>query len=195
MASGNMLDRIAGGSATYAVFEFAQPVSGGKSVQLKDAGDALFMQYTADNAFKYLVVSVNTMTAGDYTLWVDDMQMAHSGGMTGGMGFGGRGGMGGQLPEDFDPAQMQRPDDRKDFDPAQMEGMTPPEGFEGRQLPEDFDPAQMQRPEGMTPPEGGFGGRGQDGMTVGSGQQSEVFSLVQGGNRFSGVSVYTAAET
>jgi sugar lactone lactonase YvrE len=50
-----------------------------------------------------------------------------------------------QLPEGFDPSQMQLP-----------EGMTLPEGFDPSQmqLPEGFDPSQMQLPEGMTLPEG-----------------------------------------
>ena len=225
MASGNMLDRIAGGSATYAVFEFAQPVSGGKSVLLKDANDGLLMMYTAENAFSYLILSVNTMAAGDYTLWVDDVQMGHSG-TAGNMGMGGgRGGMGGQMPdnmempEDFDPSQMEgmeRPDGMEmpeDFDPSQMEGMERPDGMEmpedfdpsqmegmerpdGMEMPEDFDPTQMEgmeRPDGEVP-EGGFGGRGQGGMSMTGGEQSAVFTISDGGNQFSGVTEYTAAE-
>lgn len=215
MASGNMLDRIAGGSATYAVFEFAQSVNGGDAVTLKDADDALLMMYTAENSYRYLLLSVNTMTEGDYTLWVDDVQIAHSGTMAGGMGFEGHGGMGGEMPEDFDPTQMQRPEGMElpeGFDPAQMGDVQSPEGMEGvdpsqmqspdgMELPEDFDPAQM---EGMTPPDGeipeqpaggqGFGGRGQGGMNMGSGEQSEVFTIAAGGNQFSGVAEFIAEE-
>ncbi|MBQ3127230.1 MAG: carbohydrate-binding domain-containing protein [Clostridia bacterium] len=207
MASGNMLDVIAGGNATYAVFEFAQPVEGGKSVDLTDANGGLLMMYTAENAYRYLIVSLNTMAAGDYTLWLDEVQMAHSGAM-GGMGFGGRGGMGGErpegleLPEDFDPSQMQIPDRGEmpeNFDFSQMRD---------EEIPEGFDPSQMdglQRPEGMEgmiPPDGempqrfengmGFEGRGQGGIS--EGEQSAVFTIADGGNRFSGVSAYRTAE-
>jgi len=167
MASGNMLDKIAGGSATYAVFTFAQPVEGGKAVWLKDADGAGLAMYSAENAFRYLVVSVNTMTEGDYTLWMDDVQLAH-----GGMGGRGPDGMGGRMPEGFDPSQM--------------EGRQPPEGMEGRQPPEGKQPER---------PEGDFGaGHGQGGMNIAGGDQSEVFAISKGGNHFGGVSEYIEEE-
>ena len=156
IASGNMLDRIAGGDATYGVFSFAEAVKAGQNVYLKDADGNLFMHHYAVNGGSNLIFSVDGMAAGDYTLWVDDVQMAHGGAMTGGMGFaGGRPDMG-------------------DFDPSKMEG--------------------MQRPEGMERPEGGngFGGGGQGGMA--SGERSEVFTVVAGGNLFSGISAYVPAE-
>ncbi|MBQ3010259.1 MAG: carbohydrate-binding domain-containing protein, partial [Oscillospiraceae bacterium] len=176
MASGNMADRIAGGDATYALFEFAQPVSSGQSVKLKDANGGLLMMYTAENAFSTLILSVNTMTAGDYSLWVDDVQMAH-GGISGGRDFGGR------MHGEFDPAAMEGMEPPADFDPARREEMTPPDGFDrGMGQPEAFDPSAM---EGMTPPDG-F----DRGMEQLDGEQSSVFTLAEGGNQFRGVGEY-----
>ena len=202
IASGNMLDRITGGDATYGVFSFAESVQAGQNVYLKDADGNLFMHHYAVNGGSNLIFSVDGMAAGDYTLWVDDVQMAHSGTMTDGMGFGGmqRPDMGNFDPsqmQDFDPSKMegmQRPDmgnfdpsQMQNFDPSKMEGMTPPNGME---LPEGFDPTQMegmQRPEDKAPD-----GRGQSGM-VGR-EQREIFTLTAKDNRFDGISKYVPSE-
>ena len=134
------------------------------------------------------IADVTTVTG-----YTGGTQMAYSGtdvgmGGPGGMGgMGGRpGGMGGgmQMGEGFDPSQMNG-EIPEGFDPSQMEGNMPEDFIlpEGETMPADFEPTQMgggrgQRPDGnmeeMTPPEGfdgemptmpegGFGGRGQQG--------------------------------
>ena len=180
MASGNMLDRIAGGSATYGVFSFAESVKAGQNVYLKDGAGSVRLHHYADNSYRYLLLTCDNLPAGDYTLWIDDVQMAHSSTISGGMGFGGRMPDGMQPPEGFDPAGMGDRQPPEGFDPAKTEGMTPPEGME---LPKDFDPAKMPRPDGGK----NFADRGQ------GGEQHPLFTIAEGGNRFDGVSVYQTA--
>ena len=223
IASGNMLDRITGGSATYAVFSFREALKAGQHVYLKDMDGNLFMHSYMRNGGNNLIFAVDGMAAGDYTLWVDDVQMAHGGSMMGGMGFGGgRPNMGGFDPsqmQNFDPSKLEGMERPEGFDRGQMGGMEMPEGFDRSQMggmempegldrsqmgdmkiPNDFDfgivggmPEGMELPEGMEMPQGGmdFGGRGQNGV---SGELSEVFTIAEGGNRFSGITKYVPAE-
>ena len=161
LAAGNMLDRIAGGKATYAAFTFSSERIGGKSLTLKNADGEAVLEWTADNDYMYVVASAPELIPGDYTLWAGEVQLSH-GGSAG--GFGGRGPMGGmQVPENFDPNTMQLPEGMEGFDPNNMqkpEGMEFPEGMGG------FDFGNMQPPEGdfggrggnMQMPQGGFGG-------------------------------------
>ena len=254
MASGNMLDAVAGGSATYVVLQMQQSVKN-QTVVLKNADGQALMSYENSNAYQYLILSSDALAAGDYTLWMGETQLGY--GSTGGM-MGMGGGMGGQRPDGQTgelPEGMTMPDDAGDFDPSTMEmpegmelpeGMEIPEGMENMgdrsqmqmptdgqmpeggqgegmqggmggqrpdgqdgQMPEgmtkpddagEFDPSTMEIPEGMELPEGmdGMqgGGRGQfgDGQTT-DGTMSDVFTLSRGGNTFSGVAEYVAAET
>ena len=156
LATGNMLDRIAGGSAAYAVFQSMQPMSGDKTVALKNADGEAVAEWYVYNDFGYLIIADPAMTEGEYSLWHGDERLQVMDGMQG-MG-GGREQMqrpeGMEPPEGFDREQMQRP-----------EGMEPPEGF---------DREQLQRPEGMERPD--------DMGTMGEG--SDVFTIVKGGNMF-----------
>ena len=192
LAGGNMLDRIAGGNATYAAFTFTSEGIGGKSLTLRNADGEAVLGWTWENDYMYVVVSSPELVPGDYTLWAGEEQLSHGG--TAG-GFGGRGPMGGmQMPEGMegmDFGDMQRPEGMEGFDfgdmqrPEGMEGfdfgnMQMPEGMEGfdfgnMQMPEGmegFDPENMQRPEGM------------GGMQQESGERSEVFTIAAGGNSF-----------
>ncbi|MBQ3258453.1 MAG: carbohydrate-binding domain-containing protein [Oscillospiraceae bacterium] len=181
LAAGNMLDRIAGGNANYAVFQLREQKLDGP-MQLKNTQGEMVLEWTPDAAYSYVIMSAPTLTEGDYTLWSGDTQLQHSG--TAG-GFGNRGPMGNmggmQPPEGFDPENMQRP-----------EGMELPEGFdpenmqrpEGMELPEGFDPENMQRPESMERPEAMRRPEGEDGMLPESGEASEVFTITAGGNWF-----------
>ena len=158
MAAGNMLDRIAGGKATYATFTFTSESIGGKSLTLKNADGEAVLEWTADNDYMYVVATAPELVPGDYTLWAGETQLSH-GGSAG--GFGGRGPMGGM--EGFDPNNMQMPEGMEGFDPNSMER---PEGMEGFDLNNMQMPEGMEMPEGMSGfdfgnmqmPQGGFGG-------------------------------------
>ena len=209
IASGNMLDRLEEGGQNYAVFTFASTQSGGSTYALKNEAGETVAEYAPANDFSILVVSSPELTAGEYTFWQGETQLAASGGM-GGFGGGMMPGFGGgQRPEEMEePPAL----------PENMEDMTPPEGMENMERPElpegmerpeggmgevtpnedgtitlpdgtTVDPSQMQRPEGGRG--GGFGGRGQQGGGQGSGELSAAFTIVDGANYFSGV---TAAE-
>ena len=187
MASGNMYDQIDGGDQTYVVFSFASRQTGGETYTLQNADGETMGTWTPVNDFTCMVVSSPDLTAGDYTLWQGDTQLAGSASDT----MGGPGGMGGgELPEDFDPQQA----------PADGERPQRPEG----EAPENTDgeaPADRpERPEGETAPDGGelpAGGRGPGGsggqMTAAS--LSETFTLTDGGNFFIGVSPLETEET
>ena len=193
MATGNMLDRIEEGGQNYAVFNFAGQQNG-EELQLKNLdGEVVLSVGPVVNPYSILIVSSPELVAGDYTLWSGEVQLAGSagGGMMGGPGMGG---MMPQMPDGFDPSQMPEmpggggfPDD---FDFSQMPG--------GMPMPEDFDPSQrpggMAGAEGFDPnrmPEGGRGPGGMGGFpgwgSGEAGEQSEVFSVADGGAMFNKV--------
>ena len=78
MASGNMYDQIDGGDQTYVVFSFASRQTGGETYTLQDADGGTVGTWTPVNDFTCLVVSSPDLTAGDYTLWQGDTQLAGS---------------------------------------------------------------------------------------------------------------------
>ena len=169
-AGGNMLDRIEGGSLTYAVFSFASRQTGGSVYRLKNAAGETVFECTPENDFTNLIIADAALVPGDYTLWQGDTQLAGASGAADGAGGFPGGFEGMAAPEGF-------------------EGMTPPEGM--GQLPEGFAPSDamqppggMELPEGVQPPSGmDFpGGMQQPGM--GTAERSTVFTLVQGGNSF-----------
>ncbi len=100
IATGNMLDRIAGGEQTYAMFQFASRQNGG-TYTLKDASGKEIGEYAPTNAFTYMIVADDNLTPGDYTLWQGETQLAaNPGGMQGGMPGGERPEMPeGEMPE------------------------------------------------------------------------------------------------
>ena len=110
MASGNMYDQIDGGDQTYVVFSFASRQTGGQTYTLQNADGETVGTWTPANDFTCLVVSSPDLTAGDYTLWQGDTQLAGSAsdGM-GGPGGMGAAAMGGEsVPADLDPRQARR---------------------------------------------------------------------------------------
>lgn len=169
MATGNMLDRISESAQNYAVFQFASSQKAGATYTLKNESGDVVLECTPENDFSYLIFASDNMTAGTYTMWQGEKQLAASAGnMMGSFGgmMGSFGGMmggfgGGQKPEDGQmPEGMEAP-----------EGMEIPEGGFNGELPEDFKlpegverPDEMGRPvegaETMEVPEGGF----QEGM-------------------------------
>ena len=105
------------------------------------------------------------LTAGDYTLWQGDTQLAGSASE----GMGGPGTMGGGRPGGGTP-------------PA--DGEAPPDG-------ERPDGEAPERPEGEEPPAGG--GRPEDG-TQSAAELSETFQLTEGGNFFTGIAPLETTE-
>jgi hypothetical protein len=133
VATGNMLDRITGANATYAVFNFSTSQKGGQTYTLKDQNSETVWEYTLNNNFTYLIVSGEFLKDGTYTLWQGDTQLKH-----GGMGNMG-GGMhpGGQRPQGEFP-QGERPEKPNGEFPQMPQGNQPPakpewdKDFEGR---------------------------------------------------------------
>lgn len=175
LASGNMYDPIDGGGQAFAVFSFAQRQKGGQSVTLKDAKGNPAAELCVENDYTYLVYSAPELTAGDYTLWQGETQLAGSAGMSG--GFGGRG-MGGGRPEDWGDRELhQGPPDGFPADREPPEGIPERGEFPGRQEPE--------HPEGQMPPEGG--GPRWNGREEQAAERSEIFTLTEAGGMFGNI--------
>ena len=196
MASGNMYDQIDGGDQTYVVFSFASRQTGGETYTLQDADGRTVGTWTPVNDFTCLVVSSPDLTAGDYTLWQGDTQLAGSASD----GMGGPGGLGGgrpmddsQVPGDFDPQQAPTDGER----PQRPEGAAPAELQENAGGDAPADPPERPEgeaaPDGAEPPADGRGpGSGKDGQSAAD--LSEIFALTDGGNFFTGVSPLETAE-
>ena len=213
LATGNMLDQIAGGSATYAVFQFAQAQTGGCSYTLNNAEGNPVLTHTPANDFRVLIISGSGLSEGEYTFYQDQTQLSAVAMQTmGGMGMMGEMGQGsgfesmdsGQIPDGMEKPDGQVPEfPEGEAFPGDMEQMTPPEGMENMTPPdgmEQFQPGQnpdaMEKPEGEAPelPEGETfpeemeqmpqGGFGGMGMM---GESSTAFAIVQGGNYFMNV--------
>ncbi|MBR6665659.1 MAG: carbohydrate-binding domain-containing protein [Lachnospiraceae bacterium] len=182
MATGNMLDRIEGGSATYVVFTFAESQKAGNVYTMKDESGKAVGSWTARNNFTYLIVAGKEIKAGNYTMWMGNKKLVASQGQS----FGGPGGMGGgqfpggkerpeggQFPDGMErPEGGQFPDGMERPEGGQFpDGMERPEGGqfpggkerpEGGQFPDGMErpesgqfPEGMEWPEGMEMPEGG----------------------------------------
>ena len=152
IATGNMYDRIDGGNSNYAVFSFAQRQSGGTAYSLKSAAGETIAEFTPANDFTYLIYASPELTAGNYTFWQGNTQLA---GLES-SGAGGPGGKGDQAPPaGFDPSEVQKPDGAQGQRP---EGMPePPQGGFPEGMPEfpRGDLPEGQTPEaGMMPPDG-----------------------------------------
>lgn len=189
-ATGNMLDQIAGAGQNYAVFSFADRQVAGSTYSLKNENDKVIFETAPANDFTYLIVSLEDLTAGSYTLWNGDTQLGYSssqiGGGRGPGGFGGR---------NFNPKEFET-----------KEGETFPEMPEGGERPTlaegETMPKRGERPddmptldngevptfaEGETPsmPEGEI-----PSMPEGSDSSlmTETFEIINGGNTFSNIS-------
>ena len=188
IATGNMYDRIDGGNSNYAVFSFAQRQSGGTAYSLKSAAGETIAEFTPANDFTYLIYASPELTAGNYTFWQGNTQLA-------GLASSGAGGPGGGKgdqapPAGFDPSEVQKPDGAQGQRP---EGMPePPQGGFPEGMPEfpRGDLPEGQTPEaGMMPPDGSrpghFGGDAQ------SGSRTKLFAVTAGGSFFTGLSAAT----
>lgn len=190
MATGNMLDRIEGGDAAYAVFTFSGSQKAGNAYTMKDEAGNVVAEWSAENDFRYLIVSDKNIKEGSYTMWLNDKQLVASEGESFGGGPGGPGGFGGkpfgegQMPQGMEPPEAGK------F----SEGMEPPKDGKfpsGMEMPEGGKfPGGMEKTEdGQFP--GGFGGRGDRENFKGgeTAELSEVFKFSSGANYFSNVQV------
>ena len=173
IAGGHMLDRIEDGGQNYAVFSFAQEQGGTDTLRLKDASDATVAQWCFNNDYSILIYSSPELTAGNYTLWCGETQLAGaSGSMMG-------------SPMDRNPSGM--------TPPAFPEGTDPTAGS----APPDAPPTDGQEPparsDGAQPPQGGdrHGAQG-DRPEHSNGTDLQAldpnFTITAGGNLFQGIS-------
>lgn len=174
-------------------FASEQPAGSRISITTEDGTEICGIEIGSEYArsFSGLILSRPEFTQGaTYHVFVDGVQMAYTGTDVrqgpGGQGRGSRpdGSEPGQTPKDFNRENL--PDD---FDPAQRDGDrgprpdgepgTPPDGLDGER------PAM---PEGVEPPEGGFGGRGlDDRQGAAQGDPSTEFYMNDMVNFFSGL--------
>lgn len=189
MATGNMLDHIAGGNQTYIVWSFASRQSK-NTYTLKNAEGKTVGEYTPTNAFTYLIVAGEEFVPGDYTFWQGDTQLAASKtqNMQGGMPGGERpqlpNGVQGTPPEILEGMQWpEKPNgnfsqgERPEMPNGEKPNGSPPEPPNGE---------KPEIPEGMMPPEDGSGTMG--GNMVPNGETSTTFTITKGGNQFINVS-------
>lgn len=196
MATGHMLDRIAECAQNYAVFQFSVTQSGDDSVCLKNADGDEVMSLWPVNDYSILLYSSPELTAGDYTLWSNEVQLAGSAGR--GM-MGGPGMDGGMMPPNGQerpemPEGMEPP---KDFVPP--DGMGRPEGDlrpGGEGQPQFNEDGTITLPDGTTidpsegmPMDGPFGGGGFRGDGNEPAEVSSTFVVAEGGTMFAHVAV------
>ncbi len=174
VATGNMLDRIEDGGATYATFNFAEKQKGNVSaIIMKDKDGEEIFKITPANDYSILIYSSPDLVEGTYTLWSDGTQLAGAA-----MMFGGRGdrGPGGARPEM--PDGMERP-----------EGMEKPEDFDPEKMKPNFNPenAHQDFPDGERPqmPEGEMGRGGFAARENANIELSPEFVIKKGANMFS----------
>ena len=179
-ATGNMYEEISEESAqSHAQFYFAQKQEGGIPLVITDADGNYVLAYTPVNDYTILEFSLpdmtdgatyhlyrggtitGTITNGIYTQidsYEGGIQMGHRGIMQGGK----RPEFNGQMPENFDPSKMERPEN---MTPGQRPNRQPdnasnrPEGTAQEPFrPENFDPANMPQPplHGFNGIDGGF---------------------------------------
>ena len=177
IASGNMLDKIAGGEQTYAVFSFASRQVGDSTYTLKNADGKVIGTYAPTNDFTYLLVASDELTSGDYTFWQGDTQLSAS--SMSGMPQGERP----QIPNGEQqklPEGIERPEKPNGERPPMSNGERP-EGFTPPEKPNGERPEMPEGMENMTPPNG----------MMPIGETSTTFTIVKGGNQFANVSPAT----
>ena len=181
IASGNMLDHIAGGNQTYVVFSFASRQEGNNTYTLKNSDGEVVGEYTPANAFTYLIVAGSELVPDDYTFWQGKTQLSGSKSQN----------IGGGMPQGERP---EMPNGEQGTPPEIPEGMEQPERPNGErpQMPNGETP-QGERPEmpnGTTPPDNTGGMMG--GNMMPNGEISTTFTITKGGNQFSNVGPVTS---
>ncbi|MBR3761628.1 MAG: carbohydrate-binding domain-containing protein [Lachnospiraceae bacterium] len=196
IATGNMLDTISESDQNFVVFSFASRQNGGETYTLKNETGEVVFACTPENDFTYLILSSEKLTAGTYTLWCGEKQLAAgTGGMMGGF-------PGGRMPEGMElPEGVEVPEGFPGGE--RLEGMEIPKGAESPEAMEKLNefpngriPEGMEPPKGMEKPEGdrgGFGGRGDRGQggfgAMDNAELSTEIIIVDGGNYFNNVSL------
>ena len=170
IASGNMLDHIAGGNQTYVVFNFASRQEGGNTYILKNSADEVIGEYAPINAFTYLIVAGSELTPDDYTFWQGETQLSGSKTQN----------VVGEMPGDMERPQM----------PNGEQGNPPeiPGDMERPEMPEGMTPPEML--EGMTPPDNGGGMMGAN--MIPREENMSTFKIVKGENQFSNIGPMTS---
>lgn len=177
VASGNMLDRIAGGEQTYAVFNFTTRQVGDSTYTLKNKDNKAVGEYAPTNDFTYLLIAGEELEPGEYTFWQGDTQLAAM--------SGGNMGERPQMPDDgTQPPQMP---EGENFDPNQRPQMPQGERPDG-EIPEQPNGEMPQGERPQFP-----GGMGDMGMT--NGESTTTFTIVKGGNQFSNVAPAPTTQT
>lgn len=194
-ASGNMLDKIAGASQNYAVFNFAYKQTAGFTYTLKNDNNEFIFETTPANDFTYLIVSSDKLVEGNYTLWNKDAQLGHNESQ-----FGGGRGPGGFGGKDFKPEEFETKEGETFPEMPKGERPTPPEGetfpergkkpddmptlAEGETMPEhDNVPNDMPTfAEGETP------SMPEDKNLIDN-TMTETFKITNGGNTFNSVAI------
>ena len=219
-ATGNMYEEISDESAQqHAQFYFAEKQKGNVPMVITDTDGNYVLAYTPVNDFSILEFSsadladgqtyylysggnlTGSVTNGIYTeveSYTGGIQLAHRGIMQG----GGRPQMpAGEMPEGFDPSQMQRPEGQNP--PERPEGSQRPErpqnqmpeGVDPSRMPEGFDPENMPAPpEGFDPSQmqGGFpGGKANFDKNT---PQSVEFTISADSRVYHGIAPYTETE-
>ena len=195
LATGNMLDRIAGNGQTYAAFQFAQPQTAGVYT-LKNADGETVLELAALNEFQYLLLSDPALAEGTYTLWSGDTQF---------MGAPALGGFVGGFQPIERPDWPGRDDGDVEIPPQptveyEIQGGQPPERPEDMPLgqpPEGSDPSNMpagpmpeggvampmpEMPGGVRPPQDGY-----QGVLIPGTALTAEFAIAQGANYFNSV--------
>ena len=205
IATGNMLDRIEGGGQTFAVFSFAETQKA-PWFTLKDMYASTVLEAQTPSAFTNLLFSSPELTEGTYTLWAGDTQFEGVTGTGGGFfgqiqpierpDFPGKG-EGGDVeipPQPTMPIVTHGTAAPPEGDrPADMPAPQLPEGAENMpvppELPEGAENMPIpQLPEGVEPPQDGFGRQPIEGIT---GVLSTDFAVAEGANYFTNVRAVT----
>ena len=206
IATGNMLDPIEEGGQTFAVFSFAQSQKA-PWFTLKDMYTSTVLEGQTPSAFTNLLFSSPELSEGTYTLWSGDTQFEGVTGTGGGFfgqiqpierpDFPGKG-EGGDVeipPQPTVPivthGTIQSPPEGDR--PADMPVPQPPDGAENMPVPPEL-PAGAENmpvpelPEGVEPPQDGFGHQPIEGIT---GVLSTDFAVTEGANYFTNVRAVT----
>ncbi len=192
VASGNMLDKIAGGEQTYAVFSFSSRQVGDSTYTLKNGDGKAIGEYAPTNDFTYLLVAGDELTPGDYTFWQGDTQLSAN--SMSGMPQGERPQMpNGEIPEGFTPPENGNRPEMPQGERPQMPNGETPEGFTSPEMPNGERPQMPENMEDFTPPEGMENMTPPNGMSgqMPTGEASTTFTIVRGGNQFANVSPAT----
>ncbi len=185
IATGNMLDRIAGGNQTYAVFSFSSRQSEGNTYTIRNSDGKDVYTYTPSNAFTHLIVAGDKLVEGDYTFWQGNTQL--TGSSTDGTKMDKPDGFKPQMPENFTPHEDAIEEKPNGFAPPENENGEDPKkpNKERPQKPDGEIPQMPDGAENMTPPE--FF----DKNIMPNSETSTIFTIVKGGNLFSNISIAT----